>query len=67
MTAVLHGLEPLQMTEFNLGVFAFEEFRKILVFFEEIDLKWGDFDNYVRQGLELSDSDVMQLRSQLLE
>jgi protein-tyrosine phosphatase len=35
--------------------------------FEEIDLKWGSFDNYVLQGLELTDNDVMQLRSQLLE
>ena len=35
--------------------------------FEEIDLKWGSFDNYVRQGLELSDNDIRQLQSQLLE
>ena len=35
--------------------------------FEVFDLKWGCFDNYVRQGLELSENDVMQLRSLLLE
>jgi protein-tyrosine phosphatase len=35
--------------------------------FEEINLEWGSFDNYVHQGLELSDKDIRQLRSLLLE
>jgi protein-tyrosine phosphatase len=33
---------------------------------EEIDASWGSFDNYVREGLGLSNEDVEQLKSQLL-
>jgi len=35
--------------------------------FYEIDRQWGDFDNYVATGLQLSPSNVEQLRSTLLE
>lgn len=35
--------------------------------FDEIDRQWGDFDNYVATGLQLSPSDVERLRSTLLE
>ena len=35
--------------------------------FDEIDAHWGSFDNYIRQGLELSERDVAQLRTLLLE
>jgi len=35
--------------------------------FEEIDARWGSFDNYVREGLQLSDGDIAQLQNQLLE
>lgn len=35
--------------------------------FDEIDRQWGDFDNYVADGLQLSPGDVEQLRSSLLE
>jgi protein-tyrosine phosphatase len=35
--------------------------------FDEIDRQWGDFDNYVATGLQLSPSDIEQLRSTLLE
>lgn len=35
--------------------------------FEEIDAQWGSFDNYVREGLQLSDGDIAQLQNQLLE
>ena len=35
--------------------------------FEEIDAQWGSFENYVREGLQLGDGDIAQLRSQLLE
>lgn len=35
--------------------------------FAEIDAQWGSFDNYVREGLQLGDGDIAQLRSQLLE
>lgn len=34
--------------------------------FAEIDVKWGSFDNYVREGLQLSEADVEQLRNTLL-
>ncbi len=35
--------------------------------FDEIDRQWGDFDNYVQNGLQLSEKDVEQLKSTLLE
>lgn len=35
--------------------------------FDEIDIRWGDFDNYVAEGLKLSAQDVASLRAQLLE
>ena len=35
--------------------------------FDEIDAHWGSFDNYVREGLQLSAADIAQLHSQLLE
>ena len=34
--------------------------------FDEIDRSWGSFDNYVRDGLGLSDTDIAHLRSKLL-
>lgn len=34
--------------------------------FEEIDATWGSFDNYVREGLELTDADIERLRANLL-
>tara|TARA_R110002110_G_scaffold91264_2_gene237535 strand:+ start:156101 stop:157042 length:942 start_codon:yes stop_codon:yes gene_type:complete len=35
--------------------------------FAEIDQRWGDFDTYVSEGLELSSEDIEQLRNTLLE
>lgn len=35
--------------------------------FTEIDKQWGDFDNYVREGLQLSPADVETLKANLLE
>jgi protein-tyrosine phosphatase len=35
--------------------------------FAEIDAQWGSFDNYIREGLQLSDGDIAQLQNQLLE
>ncbi len=35
--------------------------------FDEIDALWGDFDNYVSAGLQLSAADVAALRAHLLE
>jgi protein-tyrosine phosphatase len=34
--------------------------------FEEIEKHWGSFDNYIRQGLGLTDRDIAQLRDTLL-
>jgi protein-tyrosine phosphatase len=34
--------------------------------FEEIDATWGSFDNYLREGLELTDADIELLRANLL-
>lgn len=35
--------------------------------FAQIDATWGSFDNYVANGLEMSDTDIQQLRTNLLE
>ena len=35
--------------------------------FDEIDRQWGDFDNYVHTGLQLTAEDVAQLKNTLLE
>lgn len=35
--------------------------------FEAIDQRWGNFDNYVADGLDLSSPEIQQLRSTLLE
>lgn len=35
--------------------------------FDQIDITWGSFENYVAQGLQLSTADVQRLRANLLE
>jgi protein-tyrosine phosphatase len=35
--------------------------------FDQIDRRWGSFDNYVSNGLQLTPADVQQLRDTLLE
>ena len=35
--------------------------------FDEIDERWGSFDNYVTNGLQLSPNDIAKLKSTLLE
>jgi protein-tyrosine phosphatase len=35
--------------------------------FDEINRQWGDFDNYVHSGLQLSPDDIAQLKITLLE
>lgn len=34
--------------------------------FAQIDATWGSFDNYVRQGLQLTEADIAQLKATLL-
>ena len=35
--------------------------------FEQVDATWGSFDNYVHEGLQLSDKDIARLRDTLLQ
>jgi protein-tyrosine phosphatase len=35
--------------------------------FEEIDARWGSFERYVSEGLELTTAEVARLRNNLLE
>lgn len=35
--------------------------------FERIDSRWGSFDNYIKNGLQLSDAQILQLQNTLLE
>ena len=50
----------------KLGILMGVEEAWIRAAFDEIDSAWGSFDNYVREGLELSHADVERLRNQLL-
>ena len=50
----------------KLGILMGVEEAWIRAAFDEIDSAWGSFDNYVREGLELSHADVEKLRHQLL-
>lgn len=40
--------------------------RQLLAAMDEIDRKFGSFENYLREGLELSDADVRAIRENLL-
>lgn len=35
--------------------------------FEQVDATWGSFDNYLHEGLQLSDKDIARLRDTLLQ
>ncbi len=35
--------------------------------FKQIDARWGSFDNYVTEGLQLTDAQILQLQNTLLE
>jgi len=50
----------------KLGILMGVEQAWIEAAFDEIDASWGSFDNYVREGLGLSDQDGAQLRDTLL-
>jgi protein-tyrosine phosphatase len=50
----------------NLAVLLGVEEAWLNAAFEQIDLSWGSFDNYVRDGLGLTETDVAQLRATLL-
>jgi len=57
------GSEAADKLEVIMGV----EPEWLAAGFAEIDARYGSFDNYVRDALELSDADVNRLRSTLLE
>lgn len=78
MASKQHALEPRRKQLLMLRVFKGQEAaQKLAVMmgveeswlraaFEEIDENWGDFDNYVSQGLQLDAAQVGQLRKNLL-
>ena len=59
---VLKGDEAADKLTILMGV----EEAWLQAAFEEIDVKWGSFDNYVRDGLGLTEADIAQLQDQLL-
>jgi protein-tyrosine phosphatase len=63
MLRVFKGEEAADKLAIMMGV----EQAWLEAAFDEIDAHWGSFDNYIRQGLELSERDVAQLRTLLLE
>lgn len=60
---VFKGEEAADKLAIMMGV----EEAWLLAAFEEIDARWGSFDNYVSEGLQLTDRDIAKLRNQLLE
>ncbi len=63
MLRVFKGEEAAE----KLGVMMGVEEAWLEAAFEEIDTRWGSFENYVREGLELRSTDIARLRSNLLE
>ena len=63
MLRVVEGEEVADKLEVLMGV----EREWLEAAFDEIDSEYGNFDSYVREGLQLSEADVQQLRAQLLE
>ncbi|MEM9256869.1 MAG: tyrosine-protein phosphatase [Pseudomonadota bacterium] len=63
MLRILQGEETAAKLERLMGV----EEDWLAAAFDEIDQRWGGFDNYVSEGLGLSDDDVERLRDSLLE
>jgi protein-tyrosine phosphatase len=63
MLRVFKGEEAADKLAIMMGV----EEAWLRAAFEEIDARWGSFDNYVSEGLQLTDRDIAKLRNQLLE
>jgi len=59
---VFKGQEAADKLAIMMGV----EEAWLAAAFDEIDAQWGGFDNYVSQGLQLSNADVQRLRANLL-
>jgi protein-tyrosine phosphatase len=60
---VFKGREAADKLTIMMGV----EEAWLAAAFAEIDSQWGDFDNYVRLGLELNATDIERLRQNLLQ
>lgn len=63
MLRLFNGDEAADILTIMMGV----EESWLQAAFVEIDRQWGNFDNYVHNGLQLSAEDVAQLKSTLLE
>jgi protein-tyrosine phosphatase len=59
---LLKGDEAADKLSVMLGV----EEAWLQAAFEQIDTTWGSFDNYVRDGLQLTDTDIAKLKARLL-
>jgi protein-tyrosine phosphatase len=59
---LLKGDEAADKLSVMLGV----EEAWLQAAFEQIDATWGGFDNYVRDGLQLTDTDIAKLKAMLL-
>ena len=59
---LLKGDEAADKLSVMLGV----EEAWLQAAFEQIDATWGSFDNYVRDGLHLTDTDIERLKATLL-
>ena len=60
---VFKGQEAADKLAIMMGV----EESWLAAAFAKIDEQWGDFDNYVKLGLELNDTDIERLRQNLLQ
>jgi protein-tyrosine phosphatase len=63
MLRLFKGKEAAEKIEVMLGV----REAWLQAAFEQIDITWGSFDNYVREGLKLDEADVKRLRDNLLQ
>ena len=62
MLRLFKGQEASEKLSVLMGV----EEEWLQAAFEEIDATWGSFDNYVRDGLRLSNADIERLKDALL-
>ena len=63
MIRVFGGQEAAEKMTVMMGV----EKPWLQAAFNTIDQQWGDFDSYVRAGLELTEQDIESLKITLLE
>ena len=66
MAAKRQGISPDQVDMTNINAFYVLEAAYIDATLDEINKEFGSMDNYVREGLGLSDAEVQQLRDALV-